>query len=85
MERLCITILCFCIRSVERSLGKFIDEKKHLLLKDKGLPIEGCVVVAGRTDKGVTAYQQVCSFCMLFHAYCVLATKQYLPSCIAVW
>ncbi|XP_017243430.1 uncharacterized protein LOC108215438 [Daucus carota subsp. sativus] len=48
--------------SVERSLGKFIDEKKHLLLKDKGLPIEGCVVVAGRTDKGVTAYQQVCSF-----------------------
>ncbi|KAL8148656.1 uncharacterized protein LOC141708398 [Apium graveolens] len=48
--------------SVERSLGKFIDEKKLLLLKDKGLPIEGCVVVAGRTDKGVAAYQQVCSF-----------------------
>ncbi|KAK1399316.1 hypothetical protein POM88_009179 [Heracleum sosnowskyi] len=48
--------------SVERSLGKFIDAKKLLLLKDKGLPIEGCVVVAGRTDKGVTAYQQVCSF-----------------------
>jgi len=26
------------------------------------LPIEGCAVVAGRTDKGVTALQQVCSF-----------------------
>lgn len=47
---------------VERSLGKFVDEKKFGLLKDKGLPIEGCAVVAGRTDKGVTAFQQVCSF-----------------------
>lgn len=47
---------------VERSLGKFVDEKKFGLFKDKGLPIEGCAVVAGRTDKGVTAFQQVCSF-----------------------
>ncbi|KAK8472795.1 hypothetical protein PHAVU_002G302500 [Phaseolus vulgaris] len=47
---------------VEASLGKFVDEKKTQLLKDKGLPIEGCAVVAGRTDKGVTGLQQVCSF-----------------------
>lgn len=47
---------------VERSLGKFVDEKKAKLLKEKKLPLEGCAVVAGRTDKGVTAFQQVCSF-----------------------
>ncbi|CAL5215017.1 unnamed protein product [Lathyrus oleraceus] len=47
---------------VEASLGKFVDEDKIQLLKDKGLPIEGCAAVAGRTDKGVTALQQVCSF-----------------------
>ncbi|KAL3001936.1 hypothetical protein AAZX31_08G027100 [Glycine max] len=47
---------------VEGSLGKFVDEKKTQLLKDKGLPIEGCAIVAGRTDKGVTGLQQVCSF-----------------------
>lgn len=47
---------------VEVSLGKFVDENKTQLLKDKGLPIQGCAAVAGRTDKGVTALQQVCSF-----------------------
>ncbi|XP_004503558.1 uncharacterized protein [Cicer arietinum] len=47
---------------VEASLGKFVDEMKTQLLKEKGLPIEGCASVAGRTDKGVTALQQVCSF-----------------------
>ncbi|KAF5787689.1 putative tRNA pseudouridine(38-40) synthase [Helianthus annuus] len=47
---------------VEKSLGKFVDERKAGLLKDKGLPLEGNVVVAGRTDKGVTGFQQVCSF-----------------------
>ncbi|XP_062115285.1 uncharacterized protein LOC133829583 [Humulus lupulus] len=47
---------------VEKSLGNFIDESKAQLLKNKSLPIEGCVTVAGRTDKGVTALQQVCSF-----------------------
>ncbi|KAL3533215.1 hypothetical protein ACH5RR_006736 [Cinchona calisaya] len=47
---------------VERSLGKFVDDKKTQLLKEQNLPIEGCAVVAGRTDKGVTAFQQVCSF-----------------------
>ncbi|KAH7527814.1 hypothetical protein FEM48_Zijuj05G0006400 [Ziziphus jujuba var. spinosa] len=47
---------------VEKSLGKFVDEKKAQVLKDKCLPLEGCAVVAGRTDKGVTALQQVCSF-----------------------
>lgn len=54
-----------CNSLLERSLGKFVDEKKAQLLKDKCLPVEGCAVVAGRTDKGVTALQQVCSFCML--------------------
>ncbi|KAL0308338.1 UNVERIFIED_CONTAM: tRNA pseudouridine synthase A, partial [Sesamum radiatum] len=44
---------------IERSLGKFVDEKKVQLLKEKKLPIDGCAVVAGRTDKGVTALEQV--------------------------
>ncbi|PWA95273.1 pseudouridine synthase family protein [Artemisia annua] len=47
---------------IEKSLGKFVDERKAGLLKDKGRPLEGNVVVAGRTDKGVTGFQQVCSF-----------------------
>lgn len=51
-------------RIVERSLGRFVDEKKAQQLKAKSLPLEGCAVVAGRTDKGVTALHQVCSFCM---------------------
>ncbi|KAI4379694.1 hypothetical protein MLD38_005957 [Melastoma candidum] len=47
---------------VEKSLGIFVDERKAKLLKEKCLPLEGCAVVAGRTDKGVTALRQVCSF-----------------------
>ncbi|KAH7856223.1 hypothetical protein Vadar_034092 [Vaccinium darrowii] len=47
---------------VETSLGRFVDDMKAQQLKDKGSPIEGTSVVAGRTDKGVTALQQVCSF-----------------------
>ncbi|KAL2533352.1 Pseudouridine synthase family protein [Abeliophyllum distichum] len=47
---------------VEKSLGKFVDEKKTQLLKEKNLPIEARALVAGRTDKGVTAFKQVCSF-----------------------
>ncbi|KAK6944657.1 Pseudouridine synthase I, TruA, alpha/beta domain [Dillenia turbinata] len=47
---------------VESCLGKFVDEKKAQRLKDKGSAVEGCAVVAGRTDKGVTALCQVCSF-----------------------
>ncbi|XVE79914.1 hypothetical protein DITRI_Ditri14bG0095500 [Diplodiscus trichospermus] len=47
---------------VERSLGRFVDEKKAQFLKEKSKPLEGCAVVAGRTDKGVSAIQQVCSF-----------------------
>lgn len=47
---------------VETSLGRFVDDKKAQQLKDKGSPIEGTSLVAGRTDKGVTALQQVCSF-----------------------
>lgn len=49
---------------VEKSLGKFVDERKAKQLRDKGLPLEAAAVVAGRTDKGVTALHQVCSFCM---------------------
>ncbi|KAI3437273.1 uncharacterized protein J3R85_005516 [Psidium guajava] len=48
--------------SIERCLGEFVDEKKAKLLKDKSLPVEGGAMVAGRTDKGVTALGQVCSF-----------------------
>ncbi|XP_010557638.1 PREDICTED: uncharacterized protein LOC104826573 isoform X2 [Tarenaya hassleriana] len=47
---------------VEKSLGGFLDERKAQLLKDKCKPLEGNVVVAGRTDKGVSALNQVCSF-----------------------
>ncbi|RZC56857.1 hypothetical protein C5167_015714 [Papaver somniferum] len=43
---------------VERSIGSFIDEFKAQKLKDKSLPLEACVAVAGRTDKGVTALNQ---------------------------
>lgn len=57
-------------RLVEKSLGKFVDEKKAQLLKEKKLPIEACAGVAGRTDKGVTALEQVCSFCMLANSIC---------------
>lgn len=73
-----------CISFVERSLGKFVDEKKFGLLKDKGLPIEGCAVVAGRTDKGVTAFQQVCSFCMC-HAHASFFQYTYKLQYSLVW
>ncbi|GER42038.1 unnamed protein product [Striga asiatica] len=43
---------------IERSLGKFVDEKKAQMLKEKKLPLDACAVVAGRTDKGVTALKQ---------------------------
>ncbi|CAA7398779.1 unnamed protein product [Spirodela intermedia] len=47
---------------VEMALGEFVDEKKAQQLKDRSLPVEGCASVAGRTDKGVSALHQVCSF-----------------------
>ncbi|CAI0388080.1 unnamed protein product [Linum tenue] len=47
---------------VEQCLGRFVDERKAQLLKEKSKPLEGCAAVAGRTDKGVSALQQVCSF-----------------------
>ncbi|WOK92694.1 hypothetical protein Cni_G01385 [Canna indica] len=47
---------------IEHCLGRFVDERKAKQLKEKSMPVEGCAVVAGRTDKGVTALQQVCSF-----------------------
>jgi len=47
---------------IEKHLGQFVDERKAKQLEARSLPIEGCAVVAGRTDKGVTALQQVCSF-----------------------
>ncbi|CAK7345794.1 unnamed protein product [Dovyalis caffra] len=39
---------------VEKSLGIFVDEQKAQHLKDKSKPLEGCAIVAGRTDKGVS-------------------------------
>lgn len=53
---------CLELRLIERSIGTFVDDKKAQQLKAKGLPIEGMAIVAGRTDKGVTALNQVCSF-----------------------
>lgn len=47
---------------VEKSLGKFVDEKKAQELEAKKASVEAAVAVAGRTDKGVSAFQQVCSF-----------------------
>uniref|UniRef100_A0A6N2KFP1 Uncharacterized protein n=1 Tax=Salix viminalis TaxID=40686 RepID=A0A6N2KFP1_SALVM len=44
---------------VEKSLGIFVDEKKAQQLKEKSKPLEGCASVAGRTDKGVSALQQI--------------------------
>ncbi|XP_062178485.1 uncharacterized protein LOC133883244 [Phragmites australis] len=47
---------------VEKHLGQFVDERKAKQLEARSLPVEGYAIVAGRTDKGVTALQQVCSF-----------------------
>ncbi|KAL8040070.1 hypothetical protein ABFX02_10G076200 [Erythranthe guttata] len=47
---------------IEKSFGKFVDEDKAQMLKEKKLPVDCCVTVAGRTDKGVTALEQFCSF-----------------------
>ncbi|KAM7256663.1 hypothetical protein ACFE04_012404 [Oxalis oulophora] len=47
---------------VEKALGTFVDEKKAQQLKEKCKPLEGAAIVAGRTDKGVSALRQVCSF-----------------------
>lgn len=60
---LCFFELFIDCRLVEKHLGQFVDERKAKQLEARSLPIEGCAVVAGRTDKGVTALQQVCSFC----------------------
>jgi hypothetical protein len=59
----CSYFFCTGCSLVEKQLGKFVDEAKAKQLESRLLPIEGCAVVAGRTDKGVTALQQVCSFC----------------------
>lgn len=55
-------------RLVEKSLGRFVDDRKANQLREKSLPLEGCALVAGRTDKGVTALQQVCSFCQFINS-----------------
>eukprot|EP01018_Ginkgo_biloba_P027549 Gb_01005 [translate_table: standard] len=47
---------------VEKALGKFVDEQKARKLEAKACSVEAAVSVAGRTDKGVSAVQQVCSF-----------------------
>ncbi|XP_050220213.1 uncharacterized protein LOC126670505 [Mercurialis annua] len=47
---------------VEASLGSFVDERKAQQLKERCKPLEGSALVAGRTDKGVSALKQVCSF-----------------------
>ncbi|KAL2897907.1 tRNA pseudouridine synthase A [Bienertia sinuspersici] len=59
---------------VEKSIGTFVDDRKAQQLKDKGLPVEGMSVVAGRTDKGVTALNQVSrafhpNFCAKWRRY----------------
>ena len=55
------TFLCY--RVLEQALGKFCDGKKAASLKSEGISVEAVVTVAGRTDKGVHAAGQVCSFC----------------------
>ncbi|KAH9305990.1 hypothetical protein KI387_010394, partial [Taxus chinensis] len=47
---------------VEKTLGKFVDEKKAQEMEAKNGSVEATLSVAGRTDKGVSAFQQVCSF-----------------------
>ncbi|XP_057844312.1 uncharacterized protein LOC131053710 isoform X2 [Cryptomeria japonica] len=47
---------------VEKTLGEFVDERKAQEMEAKNGSVEATVSVAGRTDKGVSAFQQVCSF-----------------------
>lgn len=47
---------------LEQALGRFSDGKRAASLKSKGFSTEAAVTVAGRTDKGVHAAGQVCSF-----------------------
>ncbi|KAJ0235812.1 tRNA pseudouridine synthase [Hirschfeldia incana] len=54
--------LTYTLFKVEKSLGEFVDERKAQQLKKHCKPLEGRVLVAGRTDKGVSALNQVCSF-----------------------
>ncbi|KAH7414706.1 hypothetical protein KP509_14G007000 [Ceratopteris richardii] len=47
---------------LEQALGKFCDGKRITSLKSEGFDVDAAVVVAGRTDRGVHAVGQVCSF-----------------------
>ncbi|KAI5069382.1 hypothetical protein GOP47_0015683 [Adiantum capillus-veneris] len=47
---------------LEQALGNYCDGKRVASLKSEGLSADAMVVVAGRTDKGVHAAGQVCSF-----------------------
>eukprot|EP00249_Psilotum_nudum_P009086 c21700_g1_i1 orf=785-1564(-) len=47
---------------VEQALGRFVNGKRATFFESQGLSVEASVSVAGRTDKGVHAVGQVCSF-----------------------
>ncbi|KAM0933712.1 putative pseudouridine synthase I, TruA, pseudouridine synthase TruA/RsuA/RluB/E/F [Dioscorea sansibarensis] len=47
------------LNTVQGALGGLLMTKRAQQLRDRSLPVEGCAVVAGRTDKGVTAFQQI--------------------------
>lgn len=47
---------------LEQALGRFVDGKRAASLEAEGVPVEAAISVAGRTDKGVHAAGQVCSF-----------------------
>ncbi|MCO5598437.1 hypothetical protein L7F22_052532 [Adiantum nelumboides] len=47
---------------LEQALANYCDGKRVASLKSEGLSADAVIVVAGRTDKGVHAAGQVCSF-----------------------
>ncbi|KAJ7559512.1 hypothetical protein O6H91_04G088800 [Diphasiastrum complanatum] len=47
---------------LEKALGRFVDGKRARALSEEGKDPEANISVAGRTDKGVHAVGQVCSF-----------------------
>jgi tRNA U38,U39,U40 pseudouridine synthase TruA len=65
-----------CSRVLEQALGQFCDGKKVASLKSQGISAEAVLTVAGRTDKGVHAAGQVCSFCKFILSFLFISMME---------